>query len=60
MNIYEVTLKSNCYKNGYDVKVASKNLEEAISKSKKCLEEDIDNITIEVISIAKIMGDIIV
>ena len=60
MKIYEVVLKSNCYKHGYDVKVTSKTLEEAISKAKKYLEEDIDNINIEVISIKEIMKNVIV
>lgn len=60
MKIYEVVLKSNCYKHGYDVKVTSKTLEEAISKAKKYLEEDIDNINVEVISIKEIMKNVIV
>lgn len=60
MKIYEVVLKSNFYKHGYDVKVTSKTLEEAISKAKKYLEEDIDNINVEVISIKEIMKNVIV
>lgn len=60
INIYAVVLKSNCYKYGCDVKVASKNLEEAISKAKKHLEEDIDNINIEVLSVSKLMENVII
>lgn len=60
MSVYEVTLKSNCYKHGYDVKVTSKTLEEAIPKAKKYLEEDIDNINIEVVSIKELLKNVIV
>lgn len=60
MDIYKVILKSNCYKHGYEIKVTSKILEEAISKAKKYLEEDIDNINIEVLSITKVMENVIV
>ena len=58
MNVYEVTLKSNCYNHGYDVKVTSKTLEEAISKAKKYLEEDIGNIYIEVIAIKELIKNV--
>lgn len=60
MDIYKVILKSNCYKNGHEIKVTSKSLEEAISKAKKYFEEDIDNINIEVLAITKVMGNVIV
>lgn len=60
INIYSVVLKSNCYKYGYDVKIASKNLEETISKAKKHLEEDIDNINIEVMSVSRLMENVII
>ncbi len=60
MNIYKVTLTSNCYTCGYEVDVASETFEEAISKAKKHFEEDIDNINIEVLSVTKLMGNVIV
>ena len=60
MNIYKITLTSNCYTCGYTVDVASETFEEAVSKAKKHLEEDIDNINIEVISVTKVMENVIV
>lgn len=58
--LYKVTLKSNCYKSGIDINIIGDSLEEAISKAKKHLEEDIDNIDIEIISATKIMENVIV
>ena len=60
MNIYKVTLTSNCYTCGYEVNVVSETFEEVISKAKKHLEEDIDNINIDVLSVTKVMGNVIV
>ena len=42
-NIYEVTLLSNCYTEGIKVNVASLDIESAIDKAKKYLEQDVDN-----------------
>lgn len=59
-NIYEVTLLSNCYTEGIKVNVASLDIESAIDKAKKYLEQDVDNISIKVDSITKVMENIIV
>ena len=60
VKLYKVTLKSNCYKSGIDINIIGDSLEEAISKAKKHLEEDVDNIDIEIISATKIMENVIV
>lgn len=38
MDIYKVTLTSNCYTCGYTVDVASETFEEAVSKAKNILK----------------------
>lgn len=59
-NIYTVTLKSNCYVNGYKVKVAAQDCEEAIEKAKRHLEEDRDNFSIKVESAVKYAENVLI